>query len=81
MRYSPTLTFSSSYLLGVWLHAGLRLLGTRQFQAFLPTSAYLLCGSSSYFGSSGCFRTLLTSARPNPAFKLTSLRQLAELIR
>ncbi len=62
MRYSPAFTFSSSYLRGVWLRAGLRLLGARQFQAFLVASAYLSRGSSYYFGSSYCFRTVLTSA-------------------
>ena len=77
MLYSPTFTFSSSYLLGVWLRAGLRLLGARQFQAFLAASAYLSRGSSSYFGSSGCIRTLLTSARSNPALKPNRLRRSA----
>ena len=81
MRYSPAITFSSSYLLGVWLRAGLRLLGARQFQAFLAASAYLSRGSSSYFGSSGCFRTLLTSARSNPVLQRTCLRQSAYLYR
>ena len=77
MLYSPAITFSSSYLLGVWLRAGLRLLGARQLQAFLAASAYLSRGSSYYFGSSYRFRTLLTSAQPNPALKPTRLRRSA----
>ncbi len=81
MLYSPALTFSSGYLLGVWLCTGLRLVGTRQFQAFLAASDYLSRGSSSYFGSSGCFRTVLTSAWPNPALKPTRLRRSAYLVR
>ena len=75
MLYSPVFTFSSSYLPGFCLRAGLRLLGVRQFQAFLAASAYLSRGSGSYFGSSGCFRTVLTSARSNPALKPTRLRR------
>ena len=77
MLYSPVLTFASVYSLGVWLCAGLRLLGMRQFQVFLAASAYLLRGSSSYFGSSSCIRTILTSAQPNPALKPTRLRRSA----
>ena len=53
MVYSPALTFSSVYPLGVLPRAGLRLSGLRQFQAFLAASAciasagsYLFCSAS-----------------------------------
>ena len=75
MRYSPAFTFSSSYLRGVWLRAGLRLLGARQFQAFLAAGAYLSRGSSYYFGSSGCVRSLLTSVGSNPTLKRICLQR------
>ena len=77
MRNSPALTFKSVYSLGVWLRAELHLLDSRQFQAFLTASAYLSRGSSYYFGSSGCFRTVLTSVGSNPALKPTRLRRSA----
>ena len=70
MLYSPAITFSSSYLLGFWLRAELRLLGTRQFQAFLADNYYLPRGSRYYFGNSGCIHTPLTSVVSNPTFTI-----------
>ena len=49
MVYSPAFTFSGVYPLGVLPCAGLCLLGLRQFQAFLASSACAACASSYHF--------------------------------
>ena len=49
MAYSTAFSFSSVYLLGGLLRAGLRLSVLRQFQAFLASSAYAACASSYLF--------------------------------
>ena len=51
MVYSPALTFSSVYPLGVLPCAGLRLQALRQFQAFLAFSACAASATSYHFAS------------------------------
>ena len=51
MVFSRAFTFSSGYLLGVLLCAGLRLSGLRRFQAFLASGACLASAASYHFAS------------------------------
>ena len=51
MVYSPAFIFSSGYLLGFFLCAGLRLGALRWFQAFLASSPCTACASSYHFAS------------------------------
>ena len=51
MFYSPAFIFSSGYLLGGLLYAGLCLSGLRRFQAFLASGACVACANSYLFSS------------------------------
>ena len=72
MLYSPAFIFSSGYLLGFFLCAGLRLGALRWFQAFLASSARSACASSF------CFCSILGLAVvANRSVKPTRLRRAA----
>ena len=69
MVYSPAFSFSSGYLLGFFLCAGLRLGALRWFQAFLASSARPACASSFCFRSIlGLAALWLTGQSSRPAF-------------
>ena len=76
MVYSPAFIFSSGYLLGFFLCAGLRLGALRWFQAFLASSARSACASSF------CFCSILGLAVvANRSVKPTRLRRAAYFVR
>ena len=92
MVYSPAITFSSGYPLGVWLRARLRLCLGRRFQAFLAPSAYTVSAGSYSFSSiaplpwRGAFSQLahfvklgfpLLASVSNPALKRTATPPLS----
>ena len=82
MFYSPAFTFSSVYSLGFWFLAGLRLLASRQFSAFLPALRRLrgavlfrgLCSSSSWGFPFWLLGLTVQSSRPAFGGRLTFVR-------